>query len=351
MCINRDEEDSSTKFKVANRKYITTDMICADSSIECVTIGTKTFTRTDSKESYKNHSNNSHSNSYNNAGQLLVDLWPLDKRAISNYSQVLHFITQFNAAIEEFAQKESVKYSNDYIITTPIPTEEYLSETIGKLYNQKYYLTRCYRYEYDLQLALLAECGTEDNIRLLLFLANRTKAKTTNEVNSHYPRTKHTHTTEDSSSSKTDSLPEIDIVKAFQQRYGGQFVGNGYNFLLYHLKVFYLVSNLILASGYQSEPSKWGALSPDNSNSKGYLLRNVQTDCDFLTFIPKWREHFKDFMIDKESTMMLLRKILRFIYLIKLVCNYYQLEEHKKLGEIEIFHICSAFNLKDPTWK
>ena len=53
-------------------------------------------------------------------------------------------------------------------------------------------------------------------------------------------------------------------------------VGNGYRFLIiFHLLPFYLISNAIIACGYENNPNKWGQLNPDVNLSSYRLYSNI----------------------------------------------------------------------------
>jgi len=108
-----------------------------------------------------------------------------------------------------------------------------------------------------------------------------------------------------------DSIGKVNVESALSQTYGGQFVGNGYLFLVSHLLPFYFQCNAILACGYEADESKWGDLKPN-----AYFRRQLEYDCDFLTFIPSLRPYLhKDvFMKDMSKTMELLRIVFRHIY-------------------------------------
>lgn len=129
-----------------------------------------------------------------------------------------------------------------------------------------------------------------------------------------------------------DSLGKVDIKSSLSRTYGGQAIGNGYKFLvLYHLLPFYVRCNAILACGYEADETKWGDLQPN-----AYFRRDIECDCDFLTFIPSLRPYLhKDvFMKDMNKTMELLRIVFRHIYvyifLIKKFNCYYSDFEHIK---------------------
>lgn len=109
-----------------------------------------------------------------------------------------------------------------------------------------------------------------------------------------------------------DSVGKVSVKKALSKTYGGQAIGNGYQYLvLYHLLPFYVRCNAILACGYEADESKWGDLQ-----SSTYFRGSLDHDNDFLTFIPSLRPYLhKDvFMKDMKKTMELLRIVFRHIY-------------------------------------
>lgn len=124
-----------------------------------------------------------------------------------------------------------------------------------------------------------------------------------------------------------DSRKEVSVGDALYKLYGGQAVGNGYQFLvIYHLLPFYITANAIIACGYESCEEKWGILS--TVNKPWGFMRSLSSDCDFKTFIPSLRPYLhKDvFMRDMTKTMELLREVFRHIYvyfyLKKRFCSY-----------------------------
>ena len=132
-----------------------------------------------------------------------------------------------------------------------------------------------------------------------------------------------------------DKKKEIRVAEAIGQNYGGQAVGNGYNFLiLYHLLPFYVLSNVIIACGYESDPEKWGSFSPTHYYS---LINNIKEDCDFKTFIPSLRPLLdeKIFMRDMTKTKELLREVFRHIYVYFYLKKKFQTSDEDVLSEIK----------------
>jgi len=86
----------------------------------------------------------------------------------------------------------------------------------------------------------------------------------------------------------------------------------------YHILAFYLMANLIIASGYEGQPEKWGYLNPESGN----LLAGLKRDCDFYTFIPKLRPLLAPdiFMKDLDKTKELLKNCFEYFYLYYFLC-------------------------------
>lgn len=112
-----------------------------------------------------------------------------------------------------------------------------------------------------------------------------------------------------------DSQEKVSISEALCRTYGGQAVGNGYQFLvIHHLLPFYIAANAIIACGYESCEEKWGLLS--RVKVSYCFMKIIEYDCDFQTFIPSLRPYLhKDvFMRDANKTNKLLKEVFRHIY-------------------------------------
>jgi hypothetical protein len=254
------DEDSSTKIQVKNRKFITEDMICTDSS--CQTTNVQSFSK-------------------KKAG--MPDLiYHNQVFSPAHAAQIEAFVVEFNRAASQFADTEAKKYSAESIAAVTPPTDEYLEGTIRQFDGGD---EDDYRPAYVLLYSLIVGVNGDEDIKILLHL-NHTGA--------------------------------LDIRTALSTCYGGQSVGQGMPFLLYHLIRFYLTCNVIIACEYQRNPGKWGSLSPNAS-----FKDSIQHDCDFFTFIPQWRSYLHEdvFMVDLEQTKDLLKKCFRFIYIIKFLCE------------------------------
>ncbi|KXS09540.1 hypothetical protein M427DRAFT_38759 [Gonapodya prolifera JEL478] len=103
---------------------------------------------------------------------------------------------------------------------------------------------------------------------------------------------------------------DLPVVRA--QTFGGQAVGNYWNFLLYHLLRVYLGTNAILAAGT-------AGLKVDDK-SQGEFMRGITSmlsDCDGRTFLPSLRPALDPgvFLKDGDATRDMLKALFRFFAL------------------------------------
>ncbi|XP_037043599.1 uncharacterized protein LOC119079656 [Bradysia coprophila] len=264
--------DKATKIKVASRKFLTSDQICASSQCSDTT-------------NIRSFSKNKLTEPILSRCSIRYNGWRKDKLKYIN--------DKFAETVMEFVATEERKFSSliHYAENEIVPESELL-HTI---------CTEC-RYQpckYGCTDFLVFSLYSNYQIDKLLWL---------------------------------DSVGKVNIKASLSKTYGGQAVGNGYQFLvIYHLLPFYVRSNAIIACGYEADESKWGDLQPSAS-----FRRSIEYDCDFLTFIPSLRPYLhKDvFMKDMNKTMELLRIVFRHIYvyifLIKKFHCYYGDIEHIK---------------------
>jgi len=127
-----------------------------------------------------------------------------------------------------------------------------------------------------------------------------------------------------------DQVGELDIKGALMENYGGQLVGNGIRFLLFHLFWFYVASNLISAAGLWEQPDQWGPLAEDS-----YFRCDIAHDCDFFTFVPGWRTQLRlgevsvDACVIKDwsATTEIFRKIFRFFVVCEVLFQRYSVHQ------------------------
>lgn len=233
----RDDEDRSTARLVSARKFITEEMVCHDAN--CPTTNKKAVAK---------------------RGPSAPELGPCNRiRTPDNVRRIQGFVAKFNEAVVEFAETESKKYSPRVMAAFKKhpPAEEVAQEVLSKFYGVAVTSTATHSYEHELFWALLAGENGDEDVKRLLYWAESGR---------------------------------VDVRAALATQYGGQAVGNGASFLLWHLFRFYITANLVIACGYQSSPEKWGLLSP---SSRGKFLAFIQNDCDFLLLYLPGATHWR----------------------------------------------------------
>ncbi|CRK93378.1 CLUMA_CG006914, isoform A [Clunio marinus] len=261
--------DKATKIKVKNRNYISNEDICTAQDCKKV-------------ESYKSFSKNKVSH------PIITTSGFRTPRNEDVERKLKYFNEKFYEAILEFVETEEKKYSEENIRNFR-PRESFQGiPTDCEESDWNYLKNSFYNNNNDFMVFYLYSNYRIDH---LLWLEQK---------------------------------GELNISEALSKTYGGQAVGNGYNFLvIYHLLPFYLLTNAIIACGYESDYKKWGRLDPDC-----HFLQRLMYDCDFLTFIPSLRPflHKDVFIKDATKTNELLKIIFRniylFVFLKRKFCSY-----------------------------
>lgn len=136
-----------------------------------------------------------------------------------------------------------------------------------------------------------------------------------------------------------DRTGELSIRGALGQMYGTQAVGNGIRFLLYHLLLFYIYTNVIVGANYHNHPEKWGLMELQQR------IATLGQDCDFYTFVPAWRKELKlevdgTYIVDWAATHEVLRKVYRFFVVLEVLCQRMQMEPIMTRS-----YVCSSIGL------
>lgn len=269
--------DSSARRKIGQRSsYITPNMICND--LDC-TEENELPTSFGKRERSKLPVN--------------FDLPRLPLRTADEARKARRFFEAFVGTIQVFAQQEEAKLTPERILKArdkanpayvQACVQSFRGRDVDGLYNKRF----------EREYALMTEpLSSEDDLAVLLYL---------------------------------DSAGELNIEGALWEFYGGQAVGHGIRFLLYHLVEFYFWTNMIAAAGYHEAPTKWGKMKPAvdlyiDPRYRGLAFRNsCSKDCDFYTFVPAWRDVLKDdvYIRDWSKTAQVLRKTFRFF----VVCSF-----------------------------
>lgn len=259
--------DKATEIKVEHRNFIRPEQICTDKDCNAV-VAAKTFSK-------------------NKLSQPMIKIRLRRGPNDESKKKIKFFFEKFCNTVLEFAKTEENKYPDEVI-------DKFVPKGPPELVDM--HCIECYgpcRYKCD--NFIVFSLYTKNELNYLLWLNKQGK---------------------------------LSIQSALSRNYGGQAVGNGYQFLvIHHLLPFYVAANAIIACGYESCEEKWGILSKID-NSWG-LMWNIEYDCDFLTFIPSLRPYLKKdvFMKDMTKTIELLREVFRHIYV------YFFLK--KKFGGID----------------